>query len=414
MSEMERVLQRSLMARADTVLAGERLSADAVVAAGRVARRRRRQGVGAAVAAGALAVLVGVGVLAQTRSVGTSPVPPGSGAPTSSPATSTPTTGEPPLSPAGAIPVATLGIDLAVPASNRVIPAAGDPFTVLLPPKHAIHELVRVPDGWIAQSYLDSEGDEAGFYLWFVPTAGEPTGLGRIYGNFMVSADGRRLVAASVEDAMTVTAHELPSLRTIARVRIEGSGPLVVGIVGDRVVLRDASGDSSPTRAHVWNLRTGQLRGTDAEVNIWGVADDGRVLRRVSATDGRRGCADLLAIVDLPTVRDTGTCSAAMGRAVLFGELSPDGTWALMSLVSESGSPEPPVWVRTADLRAGRWRPVASNMSDLAAVLLWDTDQTVVVRVDQSEYHRCRPTGSCQRLAVPAYPDGVILAGSRG
>jgi hypothetical protein len=415
MNEMERTLQRSLVARADTVVAGERLSGDAVVAAGRTARRRRRQGVTAAVVAGALVVVVGVGVLAQTRSVGTAPVPPGSGGPTSSSATTTPTnpTGEPPLSPPGAVPVASLGIDLAVPAANRVFPADGNPFTVPLPAGHAIDGLVRVPDGWLLTSYLDSQGPEAGFYLWFVPKAGEPTSLGRNYGNFEVSADGRRLVVASGEDHLTVTAYDLPSLRFIARVRIEGPGPLVSAIVGERVVLYDATGDGSPTRAYVWNLRTEQLRATDADVNLWGVTDDGRVLRRVARDQGP-GCVDLVAAVDLPTVRDTGLCSEVMGRMGHSVDISPDGTWALMTIASETGSREPPVWVRTADLRAGRWRPTASGLTGFVSPLFWDTDQTVIVRGDESEYFRCRPTQPCQRLAVPAYPDGVILVRRRG
>ena len=317
------------------------------------------------------------------------------------------------MSPPGAVPVASLGIDLAVPTLNRVIPAQGAPFTVPLPAGHGMDDLVRVPDGWLLTSYLDSQGPEAGFYLWFVPTAGEPTSLGRVYGNYKVSADGRRLVVGSGDDAMVVNAYELPSLRPIRNVRIEGPGPMVSGIVGERVVLYDATGDGSPTRAYVWNLRTGQLRATDADVNIWGVTDDGRVLRRVARGQGR-GCVDLVAAVDLPTVRDTGLCSEVMGRMGLWVDLSPDGTWALMTIASETGSREPPVWVRTADLRAGRWRPTASGQTGLVSPLFWDTDQTVIVEQNEGEYHRCRPTQPCQRLAVPAYQEGVIFGERRG
>jgi hypothetical protein len=323
-------------------------------------------------------------------------------------ATTTPD-GEPPLSPPGAVPAGSLGIDLAVAAGNRVIPADGAPFTVLLPPRHQINDLVRVRDGWIVQSYLDSQGDDAGFYLWFVRRAGESVPLGRNYGNFAVSADGRRLVVASGDDALVVTAYELHSLRSIAQVRVEGPGPLVYGIVGDQVVLRDAAGDPSPTRAYVWNLRTGQLRPTDAAVNIWGVSDDGPVLRRFYPAGGR-GCVDLVAIVDLPTVRDTGLWSEAIGAVVPSASLSPDGSWALISVDPTVA----PVWVRTADLRAGRWRPTSVGLRWPASALFWDTDTSVIVRGDESEYYRCRPTQPCQRLAVPAYQDGVILAERRG
>jgi hypothetical protein len=406
-NELERRLERTLTARADTVVAGARLSGDAVVAAGRTARRRRRHAFGAAVTAGALAVVVGATILAQTRSVGTAPSPPGSGAPASTPATPIRV---PPLSPSGALPVASLGIDVFDPATNLVIPADGAPFMPPLPPGHALLGLDRVPDGWVMSSYLNTGGGDSELYVWLVSTAGEPSGLGRFHGGFDITADGRRIVVAGGADPLAVTAYELPSLRPIARVRIEGPGPSMVGIAGDVVVLQDAARDPGPTRAYTWNLRTGQLRASDASVSIWSVTDDGRVLRRAQSGGGRPGCVDLVAVADLPTVRNTGLCPDVGGALVTSASVSPDGAWALLTMESN----DPPVWVQVTDLRAGRWRPLASGLPALASGMYRDTDQTVLVLVDQWEIYRCRPTEPCQRLATPAYPDGVVFGGRPG
>jgi len=406
MNELEHRLEQTLTARADTVVAGERLSGDAVVAAGRAARRRRRRGLVGAVTAGALAVVMGATVLVQTRSVGTVPESPGS-APAPSEFTAQP---EPVFSPPGAPSVTSLGFDVAAEAGNLVIPADGAEFVVPLPRGQTLTGLVRVPSGRVLESYLDAQGDEAGFYLWFMPHGARLIDLGRLWGNTAVSSDGRRLVVAGGDDHMDVTAYELPSLRPIAQVRVEGSGPLVRGIAGDWVVLSDTAGDGSPTRAHTWNLRTGALRTTDADVNIWGVTDDGRVLRRVRQGE-RSGCVDLVAVTDLPTVRLTGLCSLSVALwSTAGGSLSPDGRWALLSTTADDG----PVWIRVADLRAGEWRPVRSGLPEVGSISFWDTEQSVIFWADSWEYYRCRPAGSCVRLAVPLLAQGAIIGERRG
>jgi hypothetical protein len=411
MNELEQRLERTLTARADTVVVSDRLSGDAILVAGRAARRRRRHGAIVAVAAGALAVVVGLSLLPLSRPAGTVPVPPGSAPASPTQALPPPLSAEPEpvLSPPGAVPVAALGLDVVAGAGNLIVPAEGAEFTVPLPAGHGIRGAVRVPGGWVLDSYLDSQGPDGGFWMWFVPTGQRPTSLGRLYGNYRVSRDGRRLVVAGSDEAFAVSAYELPSLRKVAEVRIEGPGPFVSGVAGDWAVLRDASGDPGATRAYTWNLRTRQLRGTDAKVNILGVTDDGRVLRRVYQGQ-RRGCVDLVAVADLPTVELTGLCSAAMGALIRWAELSPDGTWVLMA----TDASERPVWVRTADLRAGRWRPVASELPTGSSALFWDTAGTVLVRVDEYEFYRCRPTRACERLAVPLLAEGISIAERRG
>jgi hypothetical protein len=407
MTELEQRLERILVARAETVVAGQRLSGDKLVQAGRAARKRRRQGIVAAVAAGALAVVVGASVLAQTRSVRTDPVPPGS-APASSPPA-------PQVAPTGGVPIASLGVDVAAWGGNRVIPAEGAPFTMPLPAGHGILELVRVPSGWVMLSTLDSQGPEAGHYLWFVTGGLEATSLGRLWGNYAVSRDGGRLVVAAGDaDRLRVAAYELPELRYIGDVRVEGFGPMVDGIAGDWVVLSDVTGDGSPTPAHIWNLRTNQLRSSDEDVNVWGVTHDGRVLRRV-LPDPNRGCVDVVAATGLPTVRNTGLCSDRMTiDATFWAEISPDGVWVMLPPGPDPGPMAGPVWVRAADLRAGRWRPVASGLPESARPVFWDTDRSVIVRTDEASYLRCWPPDPCVALAVPVFPDGTVIVERRG
>jgi hypothetical protein len=401
MNEFERRLERTLLTRAETVVAGQRLSGDSVVAAGRTAHRRRRQGIGAAVVAGALAVVVGAGVLAQTRSVGTGPVPPGSPPPAS------PTTEDVPVSPPGVAPVTALGLDVAGVAGHRILGPNGEPFTVPLPDGQTIDAVVHVPGGWVIQSNLDSSGPDAGFYLWFRDTTGQLTGMGRVWGGFEVSPDGRRVVNAGPDE---IVAYEVPSLRVIDRTTPSSVGSVVHGIVGDWVVLKDVAGDGTPMRAYTWNLRTGQVRGTDADVNIWGVTDDGRVLRRV-LQNADRGCVDLVPVADLPTVRDTGLCSEQFSLWNAGGaSLSPDGTWALVSVNAEPSQ----VWVRVADLRAGRWRPVPADLPESGSVKFWYSDDALIFWADSWEYYHCRPTEPCFRLAVPVLPEGTVIVRRRG
>jgi hypothetical protein len=211
-----------------------------------------------------------------------------------------------------------------------------------------------------------------------------------------------------------IQAFELPSLRLIRQVRIDGVGPLVRGIAGDWVVLSDVAGDGSPTRAFTWNLRSGQVRKSDDDVNIWGVTDDGRVLRRVIQSESR-GCVDLVAVTELPTVRYTGLCSSRMTIDHTFwADLSPDGAWAVMPPDAAAGETGGPVWVPVADLRAGRWRPEASGLPENATPSFWDTDVTVIVSEGQWTYFRCRPPKPCAPLAVPVLPEGTIVVDRRG
>jgi hypothetical protein len=383
---VERHLERTLAVRAGSVAPSAALSAERVIAAGMVARRRRRQGRVLAVATAVVALAVAAGTLTQVRGATTTPVPPGS------PPPSTASTTSPPL---GGVPVGSVG--LAVISGSRVVLPDGTQLTLPLPDGYTAGEATQVPSGWVYTGYRDAEG----FSLYFGPNGGQPIRMGSLFGNYVVSGDGRTLVAGAVNGANnTVVAYELPSLRQIASVTVEaGLGPVVDGIGGDWVVFRNASGDGSPTAAYTWNVRTHTLHPASATVNVWGVSRDGHVLRRV-LMDQQRGCLDLVTMGAFPTVGPTGVCSDHLSLDEAFdGRVSPDGLWAF---VRQDGLHNP-VLLRTADIHSGRWLPVTTALPENSRALFWDTDSTFIGQGPDDRYYRCSvPGGQCVTLVLPS------------
>jgi hypothetical protein len=208
-----------------------------------------------------------------------------------------------------------------------------------------------------------------------------------------------------------VTAYELPSLRLLAQTSFDsGMGPLVAGISGDQVVLNGAQGSPGPSDAAVWNLRTGSLRRTSQPIWTWGVSRDGKVLRRVDrygaggAKDITAGCIDVVTVGDSVPTGQTGLCATWMAKSEGRGQLSPNGTWAVLSTTTPP-SPQPAiVFVRAADLHAGQGRPVAVNLPAGSIPQFWDTDETVIFSggFGSSALYRCASDGSCVPVALPA------------
>ena len=146
--------------------------------------------------------------------------------------------------------------------------------------------------------------------------------VSKVFGSLGVPPDGRILVVPQSSDQ--VRADELPSLREIRRRAFdEGMGPMVLGVTGDVALLAGASGDGTPTRAAVWNFRTGSLQTTRADISAWGMSDDGHALRGVG------GCVDVVPVTDSLPVARTGWCGKASG-----GHISPDGRWASLDVPS--------------------------------------------------------------------------------
>jgi hypothetical protein len=156
-------------------------------------------------------------------------------------------------------------------------------------------------------------------------------------------------------------------------------------------LLQDPSGDGTPTRAAVWNFRTGSLQTTGADISAWGMSDDGHALRGVG------GCVDVVPVTDSLPVARTGWCGKASG-----GRISPDGRWASLDVPSADEQETSTVLVRAADLRAGRLSPVATFGPDEIDGLFWLTGDTFVVQTPQAGFLRCEAGDSCTAIAVPS------------
>ncbi|MEU7904250.1 hypothetical protein [Actinoplanes sp. NPDC049118] len=366
-------LVATLQRRAETV-DGPRFGAADVVRTGHRTLRRRRAAAGAAVMAVVGAVL----------------------------ATSLLLPGRQPHTPALRNP-APAGVDLL--SGNTVHRADGTRVTLGLPAGMTASKVIRVGSGWVAE--VDSVD---WFQVWFVPDSGAPRSAGRVFGDLGVSPDGRVLVVA--HDSVRVVAYELPSLRQIGeRSFDDGMAPVVLGVTPDVALLKGAQGDGTPSKAAVWNFRTGSLRTTARDVQTWGVSDDAKVLRQVG------NCVDVVPVTDDLPVSRTGWCGKAGSAPIVGGQLSPDGRWASLELGPPDGPGAEPttVLVRTDDLRAGRWRPVPTGGPAEFDGLSWVGGDTMVLRVPAGGLLRCEAGDRCEALVVPpgvADPQVVVARGA--
>lgn len=410
---VEQRLGETLARRANELGHGPGFSAEDIVHAGHAALRRRRVVRIACAAVGVVAVLVVGSAVAAAGGQGRRlPAGPPTLTQTPAPSTSAPSTSAPSTSAPAGLSTAALGLDVL--AGNVILRPDGQRVTLALPVGLTTDAATRVPAGWVLATHdAASAGDST--TLWFAPDAGP---VQRIVGpadSYQVSADGRVLVAAGGlllgGTSPAVTAFDLPSLRMLGQTSFDsGFGPLVAGISGDRVVLYGAQGSPGPSTAAVWNMRTGTLRPTSQPIWTWGVSRNGTVLRRVDrsgpggAKDIAAACVDVVTIGDSMPTGQTGLCATWLAKSEGSGQLSPDGTWTVLSTTTPTSGEPAIALVRAADLHAGRWRPITVNLPAGSIAQFWDTNGTVLFSAGGSSpaFYRCDTNGSCVPVTMPA------------
>ncbi len=399
--QLEARLEQTLSGRAAQIDALPSFTADDLILAGRRTRaRRRRNGLAAVVVVVAVASIAGV-VLGNRGQAGPPPLPAAT--------TATPSPSVTPTGPAVANSVPVASVRLNVVAGTSIDPWDAAPFTVDLPAGYALSDGARVPGGWVVEAYQDPTG----FALWFVPDSGSPRSIGTIFGNWAVSADGHTLVAAGLSGTPNVVAYRLPSLAVLATTQFNhGTGPVVLGVTGSQALLKAASGDGSPTVAGRWNITTNQVRTTDKDIDVWGMTNDGQVLRRVSPS-GASPTSACVALVPLAGtafthVTQSGLCSGDMAGPGVRGLVSPDGAQVVVSRFGTA-----PLLARVADMAAGRWRPEPLDVPADSQILFWDTPTSFVATAD-NRFARCDGPVTCVTLGLPAGLTDPHLLPNRG
>jgi hypothetical protein len=404
---VEQRLGETLARRADELGRGPRFSAEDIVQAGRAALRWRRAVFIASAATGVVAVLVVAGIIAATGGHERR-LPAGPPTLTQIPTPSTPAPSA--SAPAGPS-AASLGLNVL--SGNVILLPDGRRVTLALPAGVSIWSASRASAGWVLQTFATG-GAGGSSALWFAPDAGPVQRIVAPADDYRVSADGHLLVAAGgLQPGGTspaVTAFEVPSLRLLRQTSFDsGVGPAVAGISGDRVALYGAQGSPGSSTAAVWNLRTGTLRRTNQPIWTWGVSRAGQVLRRVDRygpggeKDIAAACIDVVTIGDTIQTDQTGLCATWLAKPDGRGLLSPDGTWAVLSMTTTASGQPATALVRAADLHAGQWRPVPVNLPTGSIPEFWDTDETIIFSVvGHGGVYRCGINGSCLSVAMPA------------
>ncbi|WP_412749118.1 hypothetical protein [Krasilnikovia sp. M28-CT-15] len=373
-------LVATLERRAGAVDDGPRFGAADVVRAGNRRIRRRRATVAATAAAVVAATLTGSLIARPSAS--------------------------PPSHPATSPAPSTSAVRMDLLSRNTVFRADGSRVALGLPGGRSAKDAVRVRAGWVVTAQPVSGGKTE---VWFVPDHGTARSAGTVFGGVAVSPDNRVLVVA--HDASHVGAYELPSLREIRRQTFEeGMGPGVLGATDDVALLDGGSGDGTPMRGAVWNFRTGSFTTTRADIPAWGMSDDGQVLRRIG------DCVDVVPVtVTVPSMHQ-GWCPTHGPVEGRSGTISPDGRWASLDVRSADEQAEPTtVLLRTADLKAGRWRPVPTG-GPADAHPIWLTGDVFVLEMPQGGRLWCRAGDRCQPVVEPpglSEPTLVMLRGIR-
>ena len=224
-------------------------------------------------------------------------------------------------------------------------------------------------------------------------------------GQFTVSADGTRL---AIMGAVAVSVYTLPGLHRLGSYTFPGAtagGPTVVAVGGNWVLLFDEDQPGgAPGVSVVWNVATNAATWF-AAAEPFTIGSDGSVLRRI-LNSADRSCYGYTLLSDLR--KTAGRCgeSEPVAGGVDAAALSDDNQWAAISISDR----QPPVLVRTDDLRAGNWRPTVLS-APAGTPLYWDRND-VIIAGDRS--YRCNTTGHCTRLATPADATIVPLAGLPG
>ncbi|GAA1758549.1 hypothetical protein [Luedemannella helvata] len=305
---------------------------------------------------------------------------------------------------------------LTVLARNVLIRPDGTRRTLTLPGGATAAFAAQVPGGWVVEGQADRVRS-----LYFVAPTGEPRRIGYVRGTWDVTPNGRTLVAVGVTAAPatgaldpTVSTYDLPSLRRTAQQRFAGgSGPIIAGTTNDRVLLRQGYPTPRTALAATWNLRTNTLRATTAPAWVWSLGGTGTVLRRVDQLDASKrvvgSCVDAVdATSGAIPLGMTGTCTA-VARNTHGGLLSPDARWAALAVSTAANTPPAIQLVQVADLRAGRWRPVALGAGKF--VQFWDTPTSMIVATiagTNVTQQRCDTSARCTTLRLPPVAAGDV------
>jgi hypothetical protein len=363
--------------------------------------RRRRRVLSGRVAAG-LAVLIAVGAMYAIPALQRQPA---TAAPTPSPLPST--LSAPAVLAPTAEPTFTTGeLGLSVLSGNDIVPVDGTRFTVGLPAGYRASGATRIPDGWLVEAHPETGSS----VLFFVRGVRAPVRVGTLRGAYAVSPDGRTVVTDGTA-AGSLQAYALPTLtRGRTATFRAGMRPVVRGLTDTWALVMDASGDGGATKAYAWNLRSGSVVATDKPVVLWGMSDQGAVLRGMYPQPGAPpGCADLVPIGQLSTVRPTGACSNDLAPDSVYAQISPAGTWALVMPRKSA-----PTLVRTADLAAGRWQPESVGLRVGDQIGFWVTDEAFVSRSGPGGFTYCQVQQLCSYIAVPAGLTDPNLIPNRG
>jgi hypothetical protein len=411
--QLEERLGARMAAWAEDIVDGPGFSSDDIVLAARTVTGQRWAAGLVVVVTAAAALLLVTAVLAVNRR--SAPAPPAN-SPTSSPSPASslsPSTPGAAAAPAG-VPVASLGLDVL--ADGVIARPDGSRVPLRLGPGRSAVDATGVPAGWVVAA-----GSDTGSDVWFVPTSGAAQRIGADFGGYAVSADGRILVVAGSTGPSAVTAYELPSLRQLATTTAAvGMDPVVIGVNGNRVLLKGASGDGSPTEAAVWNLRTGRLRQAAGFRWLLDVSAAGAVLGLVAQARGPKdivgGCLDVVALTDTLPGAGTGVCRPDLAVSYLAGAISPDGSWVALTTATGDHD-ERTVLLRSTDLHNGRWRPAPINGPPGARARFWVSGTTFVAAEyggQTTRYYRCGVTQPCVGLAFPADLHEPMLVPKRG
>ncbi len=305
---------------------------------------------------------------------------------------------------------------LAVLTRNVLVLPDGTRRSVALPGGAAAAFAAQVPGGWVIEGQANRVRT-----LYFMAATGTPRRIGYVRGTWDVTPNGRTLLAAGLTATQTtgamdptVNAYELPSLRLLGQQRfVGGSGPVIAGSTNERVLLRQGHPTPQTTPAAIWNLRTNTLTTTTTPAWVWSLAGPATVLRRVDRLDANKrvvsSCIDAVdATSGTIALGPTGMC-AAVARNTDGGLLSPDGQWAALAVSSAANTPPAIQLVRVADLRAGRWQPVALGTGKF--VQFWDTPTSMIVATIAGTtvtQQRCDTSARCTALRLPPVAAGTV------
>jgi hypothetical protein len=391
MSQLDEQVRAAVHDRAASI-SGPRFTADEIIQKGRGYVRRRRAGT-VAVLTVVVALVAALGPAAHQRWTGPRPAAP--------------------------VPVGSAG--LAVMVDHTMRTPDGRSIELDLPAGLVLLDATRAAGGWVLVS-VDYE-------IWFAPDgqAARRVTTRRLadpFSQWLVSSDGTALFIIA-EDRIWL--YELPVVRELHWLNVADFTDdfylRFVGFAGGDLLIQMLSSQPDiPPHLLAWNIWTGRETGSWYGFAAAAVARDGSVLRATpkvippaSMDVPAQFITSCLSVVPVAQVFDDSLSDKCGAPVALphWGTISPDAAWATVQLVGQSS-----IWiVRTADIRAGVWRPTPLRLPH-ATVASWNSDATFIATTPGSPratYHQCATNGVCAELVMPAdLPDAVPLTRGDG